>query len=155
MSDRSSGIRDEKNADTAVAPSHAATSLLSYRTVRPDLAARTQKLCSKESAWTTVHDKATIKHKSLAACTTAREDARDRHVQIICFVDEMQTIQAGNKSYSEKGCSKKLRLSQRTQRAGLGVLREMISDPDMRRCTEHCPTIKTQTNGVATLRPEL
>ena len=70
------------------------------------------------------------------------EDALKRPVQIVGMIDNMQTIQVVTKGYS-----KKLRhLLPRMQRICIGVLHEMISNPDVRMCMEHCPTLKQKAN---------
>eukprot|EP00959_Pyramimonas_sp_CCMP1952_P094800 1983044-Pyramimonas_sp.AAC.1 len=57
------------NDDVAsIAPSHAASAAFLYRVGRPDIAAATQRLCSKVSAWTVVQDKALISHQAHALC---------------------------------------------------------------------------------------
>ncbi|CAK0891196.1 unnamed protein product [Prorocentrum cordatum] len=208
-----------------IAPSHAASALFLYRVGRPDIAAATQRLCSKVFAWTVVHDKALIRLMLYAACTakavlrgalspsdlatlllvcysdadlngnsettksvsgwwvelfspesgntfplswgvstqtstssaTAEsetvafshalrreaiplqmllEEAFGQHIHIVCRIDNMQTIQCVAKGYS-----KKLRHLPRTQRICLGVLHEMVTNPDLRIAMEHCPTL--------------
>ena len=69
------------------------------------------------------------------------EDALNRPVQIVCMIDNMQTIQVVTKGYGAK-----LRHLLRTQRFCLGVLHEMISNPDMHMCMEHCPTLKQKAD---------
>ena len=69
------------------------------------------------------------------------QGALNSPVQIVCMIDNMQTIQVVTKGYS-----KKLRHLPRTQRICLGVLHEMISDPDMRMCMEHCPTLQQKAD---------
>ena len=63
------------------------------------------------------------------------EIALQRRVLITCLIDNMQTIQAVTKGYS-----KKLRHLSRTQRICIGMLHEVINDPELSTQLEHCPT---------------
>ena len=64
-----------------------------------------------------------------------------QHVHVVCRIDNLQTIQCVAKGYS-----KKLRHLPRTQRICLGVLHEMLADPDMRVSMEHCPTLSMKAD---------
>ena len=64
------------------------------------------------------------------------EEALGQHIHIVCRMENMQTIQCVAKGYS-----KKLRHLPRTQRICLGVLHEMVTNPDLRIAMEHCPTL--------------
>ena len=55
--------------------------------------------------------------------------------------EHMQTLQVVAKGYS-----KKLRHLPRTQRICLGVLKELVDDPDMRISMEHCPTAQMKAD---------
>ena len=217
-------VEDNPGVYTKVAPSYAASALFLYRVGRPDIAASTQRLCSKVTYWTTVHDKALIRLMCYAfstrefvvtgslspvdlidlqlhcysdadlngnpetsksasgwwvelaskssdrtfplswgvsgqtstSCSTAEsetvafshalrrealpiqsllEDALGQPIEVLCLVDNTQCIQA-----VEKGYSKKFRHLPRTQRVCLGLLNEIITDPELHVSLKHCPT---------------
>jgi hypothetical protein len=52
-------------------------------------------------------------------------------------IDNMQAISA-----IKKGYSKKLRHIARTQRVCLGLLNELLNDPEIKMQIEHCPTLE-------------
>ena len=58
-----------------------------------------------------------------------------KRLLIRCQVDNTQAIAAVSKGYT-----KKLRCLSRTQRVSIGVIHEMISDPEMQIVVEHCAT---------------
>ncbi len=59
----------------------------------------------------------------------------------MCKVDNVQTIQAVTKGYS-----KRLRHLPRTQRVCLGMLHEMLNDPELEMSLEHCPALQMKAD---------
>ena len=60
------------------------------------------------------------------------------HVGSIIRTQTMQT--------ATKGYSKRLRHLPRTQRVCVGMLREMLNDPDLNMSIEHCPTLQMKAD---------
>ena len=88
---------------------------------------------------------ATAESETVAASHTLRREAipiqilleqmLGRRLQIKMKIDNSQAIAAIRKGYS-----KKLRHIARTQRVCIGLLNELLHDPEMMMSLEHCPT---------------
>ena len=69
------------------------------------------------------------------------DEVLPRRLEIACRIDNMQTIQTVTKGYS-----KRLRRLPRTQRVCVGMLHEMLNDPDINMSMEHCPTLQMKAD---------
>ena len=72
------------------------------------------------------------------------EEVLPHRLDIWGRVDNMQTIQAVTKGYS-----KRLRHLPRTQRVCVGLLHELLNNPDLQMSCEHCPSLEMKADLLA------